>query len=150
MTRPLSRPAGPARPMRLGLPILAALALAACSDPMQATTEAGAQPPARDAIVVLDPSQVSERKRVRVTREGQLQTPLVLIPEATGAPLPYHETNPNGMQLDQNALVSGGVDTRPRTSIWTRKGGSTHLVYGQPGSGAAHGARPTGIQVTPF
>lgn len=95
--------------------------------------------------VVTDPAP---KDRVRLAREAQLQTPLRLDPEVTGAP-PASEGD-TIMQVDQNKLAAAGVDIAPDTRVWVRQGGTTVQRYGPPqGSGGAVEALTPAVQVAP-
>lgn len=128
----------------LALPTLvAALALSACATttPMDAADRARVSQPVRPV-----PVDVPEEVRVKLAREGQLQTPLELRPEATGAPPP---TNDYAAGLDVGApeLVAGGVDISPDVRVWQRFPAGSRQIYGPP-PGAALATTPP-VRVAP-
>ena len=94
-------------------------------------------------------ADVPEDERIELARKGQLQTPLRLSPEATGAPPPV-DRSPNGPMLDAGTLVRAGVDIRPDVRVWVEQGGLARLNYGpRPRSETDLSFRP-GVAVTPF
>ena len=100
-------------------------ALAACAKAPESGMEEGAEkPPARLATV-----EVSDVKRQRLARAAQLQTPLSLPPQATGAPAAetYYA---NGLDVGALELQGGGVDISPDLRVWQRWPETTRQIYG--------------------
>ena len=128
--------------LTLALPTLfAALAVSACATTTEAPDRAQVSQPVRPV-----PVDVPEEVRVTLAREAQLQTPLVLAPEATGAPPPLHDY---AMGLDVGApdLVAGGVDISPDTRVWQRFPAGARQIYGPRPSTAVATTPP--VRVAP-
>jgi hypothetical protein len=126
----------------LALPtLLALLALSACATTTEAPDRAQVSQPVRPV-----PVEVPEELRIELAREAQLQTPLVLAPEETGAPAPFHQY---AMGLDAGApeLVAGGVDISPDVRVWQRFAAGSRQIYG-PRPGTAPATTPP-VRVAP-
>lgn len=121
--------------------LLAALALSACATTTDAPDRAQVSQPVRPV-----PVDVPDRVRVALAREAQLQTPLVLAPEQTGAPPPRHDY---AMGLDVGApeLAASGVDISPDVRVWQRFPAGSRLIYGPRQSATAVSGRP--VRVAP-
>ena len=132
---------------RLAAALAAALALSACAtqEAPQSATQRAAQAPASDAVK-LHVVDVEPGKRIELAREGQLQTPLRMPPEATGAPRP-REHNGEGMVLDTQRLAEAGVDISPNVRVWEEQGGRADLEYGPRPRSAADLALSPGVYV---
>jgi len=128
--------------LTLALPtLLAALALSACATTTEAPDRAQVSQPVRPV-----PEDVPEEVRVTLAREAQLQTPLVLVPEATGAPRADRQ-HAAGLDAGAPELVAGGVDIAPRVRVWQRFAAGSRQIYG-PRTGAALATTPP-VRVAP-
>lgn len=127
----------------------AALALSACAAQQapEAAAQRAAAAPQRD-LPVLPTVEPTETVRIAHAREGQLQTPLRLTPEATGAP-PPRERNPHGQTITAERLVAAGVDITPDVRVWHERGGLGRLRYGPWPASAADLALTPGVRVEP-
>lgn len=127
----------------------AALALSACAGQQgpEATVQRGAAAPQRDLPVLLT-VEPTDKVRIAHAREGQLQTPLRLPPEATGAP-PPRERNPHGRTITAERLVAAGADIAPDLRVWHERGGLGRLRHGPWPASAADLALTPGVRVAP-
>ncbi len=132
---------------RIAAALAAALALSACAtqEAPRSATQGAARAPARDAVK-LHVAEVAPAERIELAREGQLQTPLRMNPEATGAPRP-REHNGEGMVLDTQRLAEAGVDISPDLRVWEERGGRAALQYGPRPRNAADLALSPGVYV---
>jgi len=117
---------------RLSLGLAGLLVLGACAHEPQSAMNATAAPPPAQLRTV----DVSDSERRRVSREAQLQTPLTLPPEATGAPA-AHNFHANGDDIGAPELRAGGVDIAPDVRVWQQWPAGTRQIYGP---------RPTPLQ----
>lgn len=99
-------------------------ALAACaSEPQSAVNSSATARPAE-----LKTIEVTEEKRRELSRDLQLQTPISLPPEDTGAPQPHFYAN--GSDIGRPELVAGGVKVDPQVRVWQRWPAGTRQIYG--------------------
>ncbi|MEM0937038.1 MAG: hypothetical protein AAF646_08590 [Pseudomonadota bacterium] len=111
--------------LRTSSAIGAAALLSACvsTDPQTATaTSADARPAELRTITV------SESERRDLAREVQLQTPVELPPENTGAPPPgFHG---NSVDVGSPELLAEGADITADLRVWQRWTAGTRQIYG--------------------
>ncbi|RDC72801.1 hypothetical protein DLJ49_09270 [Rhodovulum sp. 12E13] len=147
MTRRLDAPV--VRAFRPLVAVAAALALSACAAQQgaEATAQRGAVAPQRHLPVLLT-VEPTEEVRIAHARDGQLQTPLRLSPEATGAP-PPRARNPHGQTITAERLVAAGADITPDLRVWHERGGLGRLRHGPWPASAADLALTPGVRVAP-
>jgi hypothetical protein len=142
--------AAPRRAARLALPLCAAFALGACAVP---ENPAGLVPASRAAdgavqtpygVLVLTDAQ--RRAEIRAARKGQLQTPLRLPPQATGAPDP-RERGRDEIVVGERDLLAAGVDIAPDVRVWNERNGFARLIYGPRPQNAADLALGRAVEV---
>lgn len=117
--------------LRPGLAVAALVALGACAQEPQSATKASAAPPPAQLQTV----EVPLEQRWRLSREAQLQTPLELPPEATGAPGAHH-FYANGADIGRPELLAAGVNIEPDVRVWQSWPAGTRQIYGPQPSAA--------------
>lgn len=133
---------------RLALPLAAALGLSACAATQEEPAADRSAGP-REALGALSLEEVAPRRQLELAREGQLQTPLRLPPELTGAPAPQDRSR-DGPAVTEEALAAAGLDLDPELRVWVLQGGEARLDYGPAPTSAANPALSPGVLLDPF
>ncbi|MEM1431474.1 MAG: hypothetical protein AAGG09_18615 [Pseudomonadota bacterium] len=110
---------------RMSIGLVGLIVLGACSSEPQSAVNARAAPPPAELQTI----DATDAQVLRLSREAQLQTPLDLPPEATGAP-PPDNFHANGMDVGAPELQAGGVDISPDVRVWQRWPAGTRQIYG--------------------
>ncbi len=120
----MTRPA-PLIPFAL---LTAALALGACAQaPVTADGTVAGQAQARPAHTLAPTRELTGPEGARTAREAQLQTPLRLAPEVTGAP---PARTGGDLSVSAAVLADAGADIAPSVRVWRGPAESPTLLYG--------------------
>ena len=108
--------------------LTAALALGACAQaPATADGTVAGQAQARPVYALTPTTRLSGQERARTAREAQLQTPLRMSPEVTGAPSPRTDGD---VSVSAGELVDAGADIAPAVRVWRGPAETPTLLYG--------------------
>jgi hypothetical protein len=108
--------------------LTAALALGACAQaPATADGTVAQQAQARPAHTLAPTRELTGPQGARTAREAQLQTPLRLSPEVTGAPPPRFGGD---VTVSAPELVAEGADISPSVRVWRGPAERPTLLYG--------------------
>ena len=108
--------------------LTAALALGACAQaPATADGTVAGQAQARPGYALTPTTPLTGQARVDAAREAQLQTPLRLTPEVTGAP---PARTGGDLSVSAGELVDAGADIAPSVRVWRGPAERPTLLYG--------------------